>query len=776
MIKFCLIILSIAFSQALHSQNSRHTISGIVKDIKNGETLTGAIVFTKEVSSQGTASNPYGFFSLTLPDGEYHLIMQYVGYEAETLLINLKADTVVNINLKEKTRVLNTVVINAEQLDKNVKSTEIGIMKMDIKAIEAVPVIFGEKDVMKTLQLLPGVQAVGEGNSGFYVRGGSVDQNLILLDEATVYNASHLIGFFSVFNSDALKNVTLSKGGIPAEYGGRLASVVDVKMNDGNSNKYSVKGGVGIISSRVTIEGPIIKEKSSFIFSARRTYMDQFLKLSSNPNINKSKLYFYDLNLKASYTLGKNDRIFLSGYYGRDVLGLSTVFGVDWGNTTATIRWNHTYSGKLFSNTSLVFSDYSFFTSIQANATNQFTINSSIRDYNLKQDYTYYANNKNTVKFGFNGIHHRFIPASISANGSAASFLRNISISEQYAIESAAYISNDQAIGARFQLTYGLRYSLFNAIGPGVVFGYDSDGVVTDTTTYAKGQQIANYGGIEPRFSGRYTLNETSSLKASYMRTRQYLHFLSNSTSGTPVDLWIPSSKGVQPQIGDQVSLGYFKNFRQNLFETSVEIYYKNMQNQIDYRPYAQLLLNPTVESQLIYGRGFAYGSEFFIKKTAGKLNGWISYTLARSQRQFDAVNKGEIFSARQDRIHSASLVVMYEYRKWSFGTTLVYYTGNAVTFPSGKYQYEGVVLSSYTERNGYRMPAYHRMDLSATYYRKKTEKFESSWNFSIYNVYGRKNAYQIIFQADPADATRTQAVRIALFSIVPSITYNFKF
>jgi hypothetical protein len=381
------------------------------------------------------------------------------------------------------------------------------------------------------------------------------------------------------------------------------------------------------------------------------------------------------------------------------------------------------------------------------------------------------------IKFGFNTIYHRFIPADISTNGSAAAFLSKIKIANRYAMESAVYLSNEQTIGSRIQMTYGIRYSLFNALGPGVVFGYDQDGNVTDTTTYSNGQSIKNYGGLEPRLAARYTLTETSSLKFSYMRTRQYLHLLSNANSGTPVDLWVPSSNIVKPQIGDQVSIGYFKNLKKNLYETSVEVYYKNMQNQIDYRPYAHLLLNPTVESQLIFGRGFAYGAEFFLKKTSGKLNGWISYTLARSKRQFDAVNNGTVFSAKQDRIHSASIVVMYDMNeKWSFGATWVYYTGNAVTFPDGKYQFENAYIPSYSDRNGYRMPAYHRMDLSATYFRKRTEKFESSWNFSIYNVYGRRNAYQIFFQTDPNDASRTQAVRVALFSIIPSVTYNFKF
>jgi hypothetical protein len=774
--QFTLLILAVFVATCANAQKY-YTISGIVKDVKNGETLTGTVIFSREFPQMATSSNAYGFYSLTLPEGNYTIVTNYIGYQQIEQKIQLDKNISFNFTLSEKATTLKEVEVVGTLEDKNIRSTEIGVIKMDVKAIESVPVIFGEKDIMKTLQLLPGVQAVGDGNSGFYVRGGSVDQNLVILDEATVYNPSHLLGFFSVFNSDALKNVTLIKGGIPAEYGGRLSSIVDVKMNDGNANRYSVKGGIGIISSRLTIEGPINKGKGSFLISGRRTYIDQFFRFAPDSAFRTSTLYFYDLNFKANYTLGEKDRLFLSGYVGRDVFKFADRFGFNWGNTTATLRWNHTFSGKLFSNTSAIFSDYNYAVYFRANASNTFTINSSVRDFNLKQDYTFYANNKNTIKFGFNAIHHRFIPADISANGSAAAFLDKIKIADRYAIESALYVSNEQSIGARIQVTYGLRYSLFNGIGPGVVFGYDQYGTVTDTTTYANGQSIVNYGGLEPRFAARYTLTETSSIKASYMRTRQYMHFLSNTTSSTPVDLWVPSSNIVKPQIGDQVSLGYFKNLKQNMFETSVEVYYKNMQNQIDYRPYAHLVLNPTVESQLVFGRGFAYGAEFFLKKAAGKLNGWISYTLSRSKRQFPGVNNNTIYSARQDRIHSASLVLMYDPNpKWSFGLTWVYSTGNAVTFPAGKYQFENAFIPSYSDRNGYRMPAYHRMDLSATYYRKRTEKFESSWNLSIFNVYGHRNAYQIAFQTDPNDASRTQAVRIALFSVIPAITYNFKF
>ena len=649
-----------------------------------------------------------------------------------------------------------------------------GVEKLDMKEIKYIPVLFGEQDVLKTLQLLPGIQSAGEGNSGFFVRGGAADQNLILLDGATVYNASHLLGFFSVFNSDAIKDVTIYKGEEPAEYGGRLASVVDVKMNDGNDKKFGVNGGIGLISSRLTIDGPIKKEKGSFIISGRRTYADMFLLLSKDTTINKARLYFYDLNLKANYQINDKNRVYLSGYFGQDVLGFGTQFGINWGNATGTLRWNHLFSEKLFCNTSVIFSNYAYRININFGGSN-INIISRIQDYNLKQDYEYFINSKNKLKFGFNSIYHQIIPGAITADNTSK--ISSLHLPNKFGLENAIYISQEYKPFKKFAFEYGARLASFSLIGPGDIYTYNDDGTTHDTTTYRSGQNVKTYINLEPRASANYIINDKNSVKASYGRNTQNLHLISNSTSGNPTDLWIPSSNNVKPEISDQVSLGYFRNFKENMYEFSSEVYYKNMQNQVDYKNGAQLNFNATIESQLLYGKGRAYGLELLMKKKYGRFNGWISYTLSRTERQIAGINNGNYYPSKQDRTHDISIVGIYEMSpKWTFSATWVYYTGNAVTFPSGKYEVAGQVINYYTERNGYRMPAYHRLDLGATWQRKKTAKFESSWNFSVYNAYARENAYSITFQTDPNDATRTQAVQTTLFRIVPAITYNFKF
>lgn len=665
------------------------------------------------------------------------------------------------------------MVVSSEREDRNVSKTEMSVTRIDPKSIETVPVLLGEKDIMKTLQLTPGVKSAGDGNSGFFVRGGGLDQNLILLDEAPVYNASHLLGFFSVFNSDAIKDVTLYKGGIPAQYGGRGSSVVDVTMRDGNSKKFGASGGIGLISSRLTLEAPIVKDKGSFVISGRRSYADLFLKLSSDEKIKETALYFYDLNMKANYKLGEKDRIFLSGYFGRDNFNLAKTFAFGWGNSTATVRWNHLFSDKLFSNTSLIYSNFDYSFSIGADD-EKFGIKSSIRDYNLKQDFSLYQNANNTIKFGFNAIHHTFRPGEIF--GTNESF-NDVKIPSKYALETGLYAQNEQKISESFSLQYGLRYSWFDYLGSGTAYYFNENGDKTGEKTYTKGQSIKQYGGLEPRIAANYRLNELSSVKASYNRNRQYMHLLSNSTTSAPTDLWVPSSNNVKPQIIDQYALGYFRNFKENVYEASVEVYYKTLQNQIDYRPNAQLVFNNEVEGQLIYGKGMAFGSEFYLKKNKGRLTGWVSYTLSRSLRKFDEVNIGKLFPARQDRIHDFSVVAMYKLNeKISLSANWVFYTGSAVTFPSGKYEVLGQTIPRYTERNGYRMPNYHRLDLGITWYRKRTETRESSWNFSVFNAYARENAYSITFRQNEQDPSKTEAVQVALFKIVPSITYNFKF
>jgi len=540
-------------------------------------------------------------------------------------------------------------------------------------------------------------------------------------------------------------------------------------MNDGNNQNFVVSGGIGLISSRLNIEGPIVKDRGSFTLSARRTYADLFLKLSSDSLTKQARLYFYDINVKANYRINDKNRVFLSGYFGKDVMGLGSSFGLDYGNATGTLRWNHLFSEKMFSNTSFVISNYNYNIGVDIN--NNLNIVSRIQDDNVKQDFQYYINPDNKIKFGLNSTYHTIVPGAITTN------TNSINLTNKYAWENAIYASHEIKLSDKLSTEYGLRLSSFSAVGPGDFFTYDADGNTIDSTHYASGKFAKTYFNLEPRLSVTCILNDKSSIKASYDRNTQNLHLISNSTSSNPTDLWIPSSKNVKPEIGDQVSLGYYRNFDDNKYEFSTEVYYKNSQNQIDYRDGAQLNFNDNVESQLLYGKGRAYGIEFYMKKSYGRLNGWFSYTLSRSEKKFVGINNGRFYPATQDRTHDISIVGMYTLSdKWSLSGTWVYYTGNAVTFPSGKYNVDGKVLNYYTERNGYRMPAYHRLDVGATYINKKTDKFESSWTFSIYNLYNRANAYTITFRTDPDDLTRTQAVQTTLFKIVPSISYNFKF
>ncbi|MCD4832364.1 MAG: TonB-dependent receptor, partial [Bacteroidales bacterium] len=759
----------------------KHTISGYIKDAETGEELIGATIYIKELKTGGI-TNVYGFYSLTIPGGKYIIDYSYIGYTTKSVEINLAQSIMNNIELSTTATSLEEVVISAEAADKNIKSSEMSVVKLNPKEIQTIPVIFGEQDLLKTIQLMPGVKSAGEGNSGFFVRGGSADQNLIYLDEAPVYNASHLLGFFSVFNSDAIKNMKLYKGNAPAKYGGRLSSVLDIKMNEGNSKKLGVSGGLGLISSRLTIEAPIVKNKGSFIISGRRTYADFLLTYSSEDLIKNTTLYFYDLNMKANYRISDNDRIFLSGYFGRDVFGFSDMMKTDWGNATATLRWNHLFSDKLFLNSSLIYSKYNYVIGFSGIG-ELIDVQSGIQDFNLKEDFQYFINPENTLNFGLNCIYHTFMPGELSS--SDESFINSQIIDEKYAIESAAYISHKFDISNSLKLTYGLRYSNFAVIGPGNVYTFNDDDEITDTISYNNGELVKNYGQLEPRISVNYILNEQTSVKTSYARNTQYIHLLSNATSSTPTDLWLPSSSIIKPQIADQIALGYFRNFNDNMFETSVEVYYKNLQNQIDYKNGADILLNDKVESQLVFGKGHAYGVEFLIKKRTGKFTGWIGYTLSKTERTFDEINDGAWYPAKQDRTHDVSIVSMYNLTKrWTISATWIYYTGDAVTFPSGKYVVDGLTVPMYTDRNAYRMPDYHRLDLGFTYVNKdkinkrknRKKKYESSWNISVYNVYARKNAYSIDFRENENDPTKTEAVRLALFQIVPSITYNFKF
>ena len=592
-----------------------YTISGNITDAANGEDLFGASVIVKELENTGTNANVYGFYSLSLPKGEYTVIYRAQGYDAVAKSVILDSNLSINVELAMPSDVqeIEEVEVVATKDNDNVTNSQMNVTTLDPKEIETIPVLLGEKDIMKTMQLTPGVKGAGEGNSGFYVRGGGTDQNLILLDESTVYNASHLLGFFSVFNSDAIKDVSLYKAGIPAEYGGRASSVMDVVMRDGNNKKFGASGGIGLISSRLTLEGPIVKDKGSFIVSGRRSYLDLFLKLSQNEQINNTTLYFYDLNAKGNYRISDKDRVFVSGYFGRDVFGFSDEFGFDWGNATGTVRWNHVVNDKLFSNTSLIFSNFNYqFTVGQGDQS--FGVVSSIRDYNLKQDFSYFLNKNNTIKFGLNAMHHTFKPGRLEASNDDFGF-NEIELDPRKALEFGMYVQNEQKIGNRWSLMYGLRYSGFNLIGDGTAFTFDEDGNEVSSREYDDWESMAYHQGLEPRFSASYILTESNSIKLGYNRNFQYLHQLSNATTNSPTDVYVPSSNNVKPQIADQIALGYYHNFNKNMFQTSVEAYYKDMKNQIDYRPGASLVFNEKVEGELVYGDGEAYGLEFQIKR-----------------------------------------------------------------------------------------------------------------------------------------------------------------
>lgn len=770
--KLKLLVLSVLlFPICIFSQGlKKYTISGTIKDKTTGETMIGVSIYVQELKGISTTCNTYGFYSLTLPEGVYHVICNYNNYKPDTLLVNLNANINSDRNLVDKSLELGTVNITVRKKDDNIKKTDIGAAKLDIKEIEKIPVIFGEKDILKTIQLLPGVKSAGEGNSGFFVRGGSADQNLILLDEAPVYNASHLLGFFSTFNSDALKDVTIIKGNSSSQYGGRLSSVLDVKMKEGNNQKYHATGGIGLISSRISLEGPIQKNKSSFIISGRRTYADLFLKATED--FKDNSLYFYDLNLKANIWINDKNRLFASGYFGKDVLGFGNTFGINWGNTTGTLRWNSIVSPKLFSNTSLIYSNYDFNINIsRGSGSSDFNINSNIRDWNLKQEFQFFPNSKNKWRFGFNSIHHNITPNRFEGE----SITQDTKESRQ-GLENALYVNNNMDLSSRLNIDYGLRYSFYSILG-GDTYNIYENGDLQDSVVLASGAFGKTYHNLEPRFQFRYLIDRKSSLKGGYARNTQHLHLLSNSTSSTPSDQWIGNSYNIKPEISDQISLGYFRNFKDNKYEFSIETYYKGLQNQVDYKDGADIITSADVESQLLYGKGRAYGAEFLIRKNTGKLTGWIGYTLSRTERKIDGINSNNWYVARQDRTHDLSIVTMYELNKrWSLSALFVFNTGNAVTFPSGKYDIQDNTVFYYTERNGYRMPSYHRLDFGATYTKAHKKKYESSWNFSLYNAYGRENAYTITFEDDPNDPNRTRAIQTSLFRWVPSVTYNFKF
>lgn len=767
LIFFSLVITSVAFAQ------KNFTLNGTIKDNATAETLIGATVRLTGNKKLTTVTNGYGFYSLNLPAGNYKIEVSYVGYTTISQDIVVKDNMKLDFDLSVYNDLAEVTITNIRR-NENVLRPQMGIEKLNVKDIQNVPVLFGERDILKTLQLLPGIKSAGEGNSGFYVRGGAADQNLILLDEATVYNASHLLGFFSTFNSDAIKDVTVYKGGMPAQYGGRLSSVLDVRMNDGNKKEYTVDGGIGLISSRLKFEGPFVKDKSSFMISGRRTYADTFLAFAPDSSIRDNTLFFYDLNAKANYQLDDKNTIYLSGYFGRDKLGLANTFGFEWGNATGTLRWNHLFSNRLFANTSLIYSKYDY-TIENFLGGSEFVVNSNISAFNLKQDFSYALNNQHELKFGFDLIHHTIAPGQISAP--SGSSVNEITIEKRKGLEFATYFTDQFSVSDKIKIMYGLRINSFSVLGGGNFNTYDLDGNTTSSRNYKNGEIVKTYINLEPRFSASFMLTDYKSIKTSYTRNVQNLHLMSNSTASSPTDIYILNSLNTKPEIADQIALGYFYNFNDNAYEFSAETYYKNMQNQIEYRNGTDLRGNQNVEADLIYGKGRAYGLELFLKKKYGKFNGWIGYTISKTERQFDQINEANWFNARQDRPHDLSVVGIYKLgKRWVLSSTFVYSSGNAVTFPQGKYLIDGQTVFYYGVRNSDRTPAAHRLDFSATLEGKPNKRFKSSWNFGVYNLYDRKNPFSIEFRDNPNNISQTNAVQTSLFGIVPSVTWNFKF
>ena len=778
-IRFVLLITLFSFAGiacADSPSGKNYVISGYIKDGSNGEALIGTTVYIRSLKS-GATTNLYGFYSISLPEGSYLLEFSFLGYTTKQQQVDLHRNVTLNIDLFYRHEDLSEVEIVAQRKDDNVKKPEMSVIKMDVKSINRIPALFGEVDLIKAIQLLPGVQATSEGSTGFSVRGGNPDQNLILLDEAVVYNASHLLGFFSVFNNDAIKDVTLYKGDIPAASGGRLSSLLDVRMKDGNSRKFSATGGLGLISSRLTLESPVFNENTSFIVSGRRTYADLFLPLSSNKDVRDNKLYFYDFNAKATHRFDDNNRIFMSGYFGRDIF--SNQFALmSLGNQTATLRWNHLFSKRLFSNFSVIYSKYDYSLGTPKGEASAFKWTSNLRDYTAKADFSWFISPTSTIKFGASTTYHEFFPGEARGEGDST-LITDYVLPGSFAMEHGIYISNEQKISALLTLKYGLRLSVFQNVGGTTLYHYNNSYEAVDSTVYNKGKFFNNYATLEPRLGLIYTLDEISSIKASYSRTAQYVHLAQNSTAGTPLDIWFPSSPNIKPSVADQVALGYFRNFRHNMIETSVEVYYKQMNNVIDFRDHAQLLLNKKLDGELRFGNAWAYGLEMMAKIPEGRLNGWVSYTLSTSKRKVPQINNGNVYSAPYDKPHNIAIVLNYELSKRIIiSANWVYASGIPVTYPTGRAVIGNKVVPIYSDRNAYHLPDYHRLDIAATIKGKPKEgrRWRGEWNFSVYNAYGRKNAWTINFVQDKTDPNTTYAEKTYLFSVIPSITYNFTF
>ncbi len=771
------IVMAVPGSDKLpDGKSNRRIISGHIKDAANGESLIGAALFVKELGV-GTISNSYGFYSLSLKPGTYTLIFSFIGYKDYEMNIELAENKLLDVELSLNTEELAEVVVTATKKDQNITQVEMGIEKLQTKTIKSIPALMGEVDLIKAIQLLPGVQSTSEGGSGFSVRGGSPDQNLILLDEAAVYNASHLMGFFSVFNNDAINDLKLYKGDVPAQYGGRLSSLLDVRMKDGNSKKFSGSGGIGTISSRLTLEGPIKKDQTTFIFSGRRTYLDLFLPLAKNEDVKDSRLYFYDANMKITHRFNENNRLFLSGYFGRDVMK-SPDFAMGFGNKTFTARWNHIFNQKLFMNLTTVWSQYDYELGTSDDEPESWLWESDLEDIGLKADFSYYISPEHSLKFGVQSYLHKFNPGSAKGIGDQTVF-GEYTVEKNQALEHAAYISHQHKIGDKLTLKYGFRASLFQNIGEGFVYDFDENYEVVDSTRYGSGDVYQSYWGLEPRFGVNYVINKDLSVKFNYNRSRQNIQQASNSSAGSPLDIWFPASPNVKPQIADQFALGVFKNYKNGVYQASAEVYYKDMQNTIDFKDHAELLLNKQLEGELRVGDSKAYGLELMLKKTEGDLTGWVSYTLSRSERTIPGINDGKTYVAPYDKTHDISAVLSYQLSKRvSLSANWIYSTGQPVTLPVQRYEVNGAIIPYYSERNGSRYEDYHRLDLSLTLQAKKNKSrnWKGEWVFSVYNAYNHKNTWVLNFVQDDVNPNVTYAEKTYLFPLIPSINYNFKF
>lgn len=767
------------------------TLSGILKDASNGETVFGASVILKGTSI-GTISNEYGFFSITAPSGTYTIVLSYMGYATVSREITIDKNQKIDFEITESNTALDEIIITAEESERvSIRNPQMSVSKVKISTIKKMPVVLGEVDIIKSIQLLPGVTNNGEGSSGFNVRGGSVDQNLVLLDEAIIYNTSHLLGFFSIFNADAIKDVKLYKGGIPARFGGRTSSVLDVRQKDGNSKNFNLTGGIGVISSRLAAEGPVFKDKGSFLIAGRGSYAHLFMKLAGEEN----SAYFYDLNMKTNYNINKDNKLYLSGYFGRDDFNFGGNFKSGYGNLSGNLRWNHIFNERLFSNLSFIYSKYDY--ELELNSF-EFDWVSSIKNYNVKYDLSYYVNDAIKLDFGTNGIYYHFDPGEINPTSETSS-INPLKLEQKRAFESGLYLSAEHKLTPKLTANYGLRYSAFTRLGGQDIVDYENDlpliyndalgiyqaGNEVGETNYKKGESIKTFGTLEPRLSLSYQLNESSSVKSGYSRTAQYIHLLSNTTSVTPLDVWTPSGEFIKPQVSNQFALGYFKNFENNVFSLEVEAYYKTTDNRIDYIDGSNLIGNNTIETEILNGESRAYGVEFLLRKAKGNFKGWLAYTVSKSEQRTlggqsggPGINNGDWYNSAFDRTHDISLTGSYKLNdKWTVGSNLIFQTGRPVTYPNGQYQYEGLTIASYSNRNSDRLTAYHRLDVSATYIPNKRpdKKWKGEWVFGIYNAYNRKNAASISFGQNRVTGVN-EATRTAIFGMVPSVSYNFKF